>query len=121
MGHYTSIRGWIGCEAGDIFAIKEINNYFLKNYSKYQIAYQTKEIYQKGWCFPNESVNWTNYVFYGADIREYHSDFIKEQLIAIAESNCDIEGHFSVDDDEGVIKQYWNLSNGKLTVAEHPE
>ncbi len=45
MGHYTSIRGWIGCEAGDIFAIKEINNYFLKNYSKYQIAYQTKEIY----------------------------------------------------------------------------
>ncbi|KNY25890.1 hypothetical protein [Pseudobacteroides cellulosolvens] len=120
MGHYVSIRGWIGCEAGDIFVIQEINKKFLWNYSNYQITYQTKELYQKGWCFPNEFINWTNYVFYGADIRQYHSDFIKE-LIAIAESNHEIEGHFSVDDDEGVIKQYWNLTDGKLTVIERSE
>ncbi|NLL64159.1 MAG: hypothetical protein GX241_08060 [Ruminococcaceae bacterium] len=118
MGHFVSIRGWIECEEGDIIFIKEIMDNFCRNYTKHFIKEETKKLYQKGWQIPNEFINWSAYIFYGADIREYHTDFIKDQIIAIAASNKEIEGYFHVDDDEGNIKVSWKLYKGELIVSE---
>ncbi len=121
MGHFVSIRGWIECEEEDIPKIKEINDYFCRSYANHLIKQETKELYQKGWQIPKEFINWSAYVFYGADIREYHTDFIKDQIVAIAEFNEEIEGYFHVDDDEGNIKLCWKLCKGELIVSERTE
>lgn len=121
MASYVSIRGWLECTEEHIAKIKDITNYFSENYSKYNIDPETIELYQKGWRFPIDIVNWTSYVFYGGDIKKYNSDFIKEQIIAIVESEKEIEGHFFLDDDEGKIKLYWKLLNGKLIEHERNE
>ncbi|MCI1694298.1 hypothetical protein [Aneurinibacillus aneurinilyticus] len=118
MGKYVSIRGWIECEDGDLLKIKEVYDYFLDNYSENEISSEKRKLYQTGWGFPSNVVNWTAYVFYGADIREYHTDFIKAQLTAIAKINQDITGFFLIDDHDGENKFCWQLLNGSLIETE---
>jgi hypothetical protein len=121
MSKFISIRGWIECDKEYIPKIKDIISYFSKEYSKYPIEQETKDLYQKGWNIPADTINWTAYIFYGADIREYNSDFIKDEITAIAESNKEIEGYFFVDDDEGEKKLYWRVYNGKIIETERSD
>jgi hypothetical protein len=66
-------------------------------------------------------MNWTAYVFYGADIREYHSDFIKKQLDEIAKLNSDLTGYFLIDDHDGEKKMCWQIFGGKLVETKQGE
>lgn len=121
MGKYVSIRGWIECEEKDIEKIKEIRNYFIQNYPEYELDLDKRKLYQSGWNFPGAIINWTAYVFYGADIREYHSDFIKKQVEEIAKLNLDITGYFLIDDHDGENKVCWQIFSGKLIETEQGE
>ena len=118
MGKYVSIRGWFECEENDIEKIKEVCNFFGKKYSENDLSLEKRKMYQSGWSFPEKIINWTAYVFYGADIREYHSDFIKEQVVAIAKINHEIIGFFLIDDHDGETKICWQVFNGKLVETE---
>ncbi|MBB4795980.1 hypothetical protein [Streptomyces nodosus] len=58
MGVYVSVRGWLECDETQLAAAQEI------------ISSHTDEHYSSGWTTPRQRVNWTSYLFYGADIRE---------------------------------------------------
>ncbi|GED12592.1 hypothetical protein [Aneurinibacillus migulanus] len=118
MGKYVSIRGWFECEENDIGKIKEVCNYFSENHSENQLTHDKRKLYQSGWNFPEKVINWTAYVFYGADIREYHSDFIKKQVVAIAKVNPEITGYFLIDDHDGEKKVCWQVFDGNLVETE---
>ncbi|PUA36647.1 hypothetical protein C8Z91_25040 [Paenibacillus elgii] len=120
LGRYVSIRGWIECEEKDIATIKEICNHFIKD-AEYELDLERRKLYQSGWNFPKATINWTAYVFYGADIREYHSNFIKKQLDEIAKLNSGITGYFLIDDHDADKKLCWQIFGGKLVETEQGE
>ncbi len=80
MGHFTYIRGWVECDEDDVSAIKTVISNYVKKNEKYFMNKDLCELYNKGWRFPDEIINWTAYIFYGADVRSYNVNYIKIRL-----------------------------------------
>ncbi|MFF7144653.1 hypothetical protein ACFZB5_26110 [Streptomyces nodosus] len=72
MGVFVSVRGWLECDETQLAAVQEI------------ISSHTDDHYSSGWTTPRQQVNWTSYLFYGADIRESALDWFMDQLREIA-------------------------------------
>lgn len=72
MGIYVSVRGWLECDEQQLAAINAV------------IAAHDDGHYSGGWGAPRRHINWTYYVFYGADIREAALDELLDQLREIA-------------------------------------
>ncbi|MER6134450.1 hypothetical protein [Streptomyces sp. NPDC001815] len=102
-----SIRGWLECDETQLTAIQEI------------IATHDDNHYSNGWGSPRRHINWTHYVFYGADIRESALDWFTEQIREIARippSDDDgdlVQGLFLARHEvEGTTE--WQVRNGQL-------
>lgn len=117
MGKYVSVRGWLECDESTINEVKKIRDDFTANYNEGLLDEDKLELYQSGWTFPERQINWTAYVFYGADIREYHLDFMKKQLSEMANIE-DITGYFLIDDHDGEYHLCWQISDNKIIESE---
>jgi hypothetical protein len=84
MGKYVSVRGWLECDENTVNEVKKIRDDFTASSNQGLLDKDKLELYQSGWTFPDRQMNWTAYVFYGADLREYHLDFMKKQLSEMA-------------------------------------
>lgn len=73
MGIYVSARGWLECDKKQAVAVQEI------------ISSHADDHCSNGWSTPRQQVNWTHYIFYGADIRESALDWFVSQLREIAQ------------------------------------
>jgi hypothetical protein len=114
MGHFTQIRGWLETEFERVPQFKEIVRIFDKDYSRYVLDDRQAELYQSGWHFPDRLLNWTSYIFYGADVRSIGEDYVKDQIIAMARLFNDTNGLFYFDDDEGNYPITWKISDSKI-------
>ncbi len=55
--------------------------------------------------------------FYGADIKEYYLEFIKEEIKEILRRNNKIDGMFFFSyEEDGII--YWKIIDSKITECE---
>ncbi|MFD4527407.1 hypothetical protein ACFWP7_26435 [Streptomyces sp. NPDC058470] len=68
MGIYVSVRGWLECDDKQLVAAREI------------ISAHEDDHYSNGWGTPRRHVNWTHYMFYGADIRESALEWLLHQI-----------------------------------------
>lgn len=114
MAKYVSIKGWLACEGDDVKLIKDI----IKEYelsTNYDIIMDNsiRKLYNKGWHFQEEAINWTSYVFYGADIKSHCLSYIKDELADIIKINDEMEGIFFIDVEDG-DKVIWKISDGEL-------
>ena len=110
MGIYVSVRGWLECDESQLAAVQEI------------IAGHDDNHYTHGWSSPRRHVNWTHYVFYGADIRASALDWFNDQLRAIARipaSDDDgdlVQGLFLVGHEvEGPTE--WQVRDGQVFIT----
>jgi hypothetical protein len=110
MGVYVSVRGWLECDGKQLTAVQEI------------ISSHADDHYSGGWSTPRRQVNWTNYVFYGADIRESALDWFTNQITEIARipaSDDDgdrIQGLFLARHEvEGTTE--WQVRDGRLVMS----
>ena len=78
--------------------------------------------YSSGWSTPRQQVNWTHFIFYGADIRESALDWFTSQITEIARipaSNDDedhIRGLFLANHEvEGTTE--WQVRDGQLVMS----
>jgi hypothetical protein len=131
MGHYTSVRGWLELNEEMVSQVQKIIKESFNNKTASNTPCELAELYNRGWVFPIDHINWTYYVFYGADIRTRHISYIKEQLMAIAaniksytEELRDVlpanyinypSGIFYIDDEDNEFSLYWELKNGQFT------
>lgn len=122
MGTYISIRGWIECPEEKIPLIKNIISSFVDKAANYGFGAEGAEMYNKGWVIPDEHINWTHYIFYGADIRVQRLNYIKDQLKALSKEVIKIDGDFTwylngvfhVDHEEGNESYIWKLSESNF-------
>jgi hypothetical protein len=110
MGVYVSIRGWLECDETQLAAIREI------------ISSHEDNHYTNGWGSPRQHVNWTHYIFYGADIRESALDWFTDQIREIARipaSDDDgdlVQGLFQVrHETDGAAE--WQVRDGQLFIT----
>ncbi|UQI49754.1 hypothetical protein M1P56_35165 (plasmid) [Streptomyces sp. HU2014] len=110
MGVYVSIRGWLECDNAQLTTAQEI------------ISAHADDHYSHGWSTPQKYVNWTHYLFYGADIRESALDWFTNQLKEIARlpaSDDDgdlIQGLFLASHEvDGTTE--WQVRDGRLSIS----
>lgn len=102
MAKYVSVKGWLQCEYSQVEHIKHIIQKHENRTEDGKIVQQEqKRLYNKGWHYPEEIINWTAYIFYGADIKEDCLNFIEEEIKEIVENIEEIEGMFFLDFEEG--------------------
>lgn len=124
MGAYTSIRGWVGLYEDEMVeSVREVVRQALSSADRYGLTLEVAALYNRGWIIPEDHINWTHYVFYGADIRTEHIDYIRDQVRAIAavavEDDGDLfhpDGVFYVDEDGTfeIPPAIWELGEGRF-------
>ncbi|WP_328471404.1 hypothetical protein [Streptomyces sp. NBC_00448] len=107
MGVYVSVRGWLECDEKQLAAAQHI------------ISSHADDHYSRGWSTPQRQVNWTCYLFYGADIRASALDWFSHQMAQIARipaSDDDgdrVRGLFLASHEvEGTTE--WQIRDGRL-------
>lgn len=114
MAKYVSVKGWLECEHSQIEEIhKVILNYGSKMGFETSIGHESVELYNKGWCNQKEIVNWTSYIFYGADVKDYCLDFIKGEIKEILSKCVEIDGMFFFQHEEGEMR-CWKITNSQI-------
>lgn len=111
MARYSLVRGWIECEYEDVKAIRGAANAFWRSHDRYNIDAGSANLYWKGWYFPESPLNWTSFVFFGANVRSAAVPFIRDSLIEIVNLRLDVEGLFYVDGDEGEGPRIWKIGD----------
>ena len=122
MGHYISIRGWLECPESQIGKIREIIESFVLKAGKYGLTEEGAKMYNLGWHIPDTHINWTHYIFYGADIRIQCTDYIKDQVKEISETIYEIDGEFTdytegifdLDDEENEVSISWLVKDQNI-------
>lgn len=128
MGSFTSIRGWIEVHDKSLDLIHEVLKSHQDKASDFQLTVDNAKFYNQGWLIPEQCINWTHYIFYGADVRTQYVDFIRSEMEAIAALYF-TDG--SIDEDwgyhpTGVIHvhedgtfeypdEVWTIDGGKMT------
>lgn len=114
MAKYVSVKGWLECEHSQVEGIKKIiSDYEVRTDLGNIFSYESMKLYNKGWCYQEEIINWTSYIFFGADVKEYYLEFIQEEIKEILRKNIEIEGMFFFDYEEGEIS-YWEITNSRI-------
>src|ERR1700712_3647928 len=83
MAKYISITGSLICSEAHIKIIKEVINSYENRNDEFALTKEEMNLYQSCWNFQNQAVNWSRYVFYGADIKSYALSLIKSQIETI--------------------------------------
>jgi hypothetical protein len=112
MGSFYHVRGWLETSFELVPQFKEIVQRFNYNYIKYGLSDRQAVLYQKGWHFPEYPINYTSYIFYGAEVKS--DDYIKDQIIDIIQSCEEIDGLFYFDY-EGDYHTKWKIFDSKIT------
>ncbi|SCF95470.1 MULTISPECIES: hypothetical protein [unclassified Streptomyces] len=110
MGVYVSVRGWLECDKTQLAVLQEI------------ISSHADDHYSNGWSTPRQHVNWTHYLFYGADIRESALDWLQNQIREIAripasdEDGDRIRGPFLATHElDGTTE--WQIREGQVVIS----
>lgn len=73
MSIYVKVRGWLECDEKQLAAIQAL------------ISSHDDDHYSGGWGTPRRHLNWTYFVFYGADIQAQDLGWLLDQLRDIAQ------------------------------------
>jgi hypothetical protein len=101
MGYYYSTRGWL-----ELFRAEDSNLDYdsviqqIKNLIEELGTDDKRKFYLKPWSWPYH-INWTHYVFYGADIQKDGVFLLEETLQRMTQlKDIEINGLFHIDGEE---------------------
>lgn len=123
MARFVSLSGCLNCTQNQVQLIKEIIHDFTTNYDRNLISEEQVQLYLQGWYFPDVRFNWTNYIFFGGDIKQSSLSFFKDlinfiiQEICIknqTDSNVDLDrldGHFVIKEEDSDRLLLWVIKD----------
>lgn len=129
MTHYTSIRGWIECPRNRIKDIRDLILSYVERAESYGLKKDVAQLYNQGWHFPEDHINWTYYIFYGADIQTELIDYIKDQIIELTEKIYEVDeggtdyivGAFEIEGEDSKRSVIWRTRDGEFKESNYKE
>ncbi|AUX28646.1 hypothetical protein SOCE836_007250 [Sorangium cellulosum] len=110
MSYFYSVRGWLEVSP-DIFSsitstISTIRERWRDN--------EKAHLYMKGWCWSNDSINWTRYLFYGADVTEEGLTIFRSVINDLILLKADLSGYFHAQGEDGEKSIVFRIENDVL-------
>ena len=112
VGVFVRIRGWLECDDRQLVQVKEIVG-----------ADDPDRTYGGGWAFPARQYNFTNWVFFGAEMRAQSADWFLEELRRVAripasdDDNDLITGLFLVSHECDGMSE-WQVRDGIVSIGD---
>jgi hypothetical protein len=116
MAYYYSLRGWLETNPDDFAIVTQKLVQLCQSYPEdSQFA-----LYMKGWSWSNDQVNWTRYIFYGADVQAEGLDLIEAVLAAITGLQRHVDGYFHAQGEDGQSNYVYKVVADSCSVNEAP-
>ncbi|MGK4008666.1 hypothetical protein WMF31_39025 [Sorangium sp. So ce1036] len=97
MSYFYSVRGWLEMSPEAFPDVISIISTMRVRWGDDEKA----QLYMKGWCWSGEPINWTRYVFYGADVTEEGLVMLRCVLSEMVLLGLDLSGYFHVQGEDG--------------------
>ncbi|MDP9794719.1 hypothetical protein J2S43_003231 [Catenuloplanes nepalensis] len=114
MGRYWDVRGHVGCDEDQVAEMRGIVDRVAAERVGVMLPAEQARLYTGGWRFPERTINWTSYVFFGATMRWSGRELVRAQLDEIAALD-EVTGLFLIDDDELSESLLWIVEGGAVT------
>lgn len=112
MGYFFSLRGWLETDEEERDIVIETLQSMIDSED------DVSKLYLKGWCWCNVIINWTSYIFYGADVRPEGLDQMEDTLARLLKLCPELRGYFHAQGEDSQYNYIYKLSNGVLTVED---
>jgi len=108
MNYFYSLRGWLELDEDEFPLITSLLETLQSNNS-----INTKEgLYLQGWNCNNSRINWTKYIFYGADVTQEGITQFEDTITKLLSLNLNLDGYFQADgEDKEVTLVYKIIDN----------
>lgn len=110
MAYFYSIRGWLEIEPENFASVIDVVKSLQASHPK-----DTKiGLYLQGWCWNETPVNWTRYLFYGADVTEDGLELFENTLDKILAMKLNFSGHFHAQGEDGERNLVYQVTDDDL-------
>ncbi|BAP56784.1 hypothetical protein THII_2487 [Thioploca ingrica] len=114
MAYYHSLRSWLEIEPENFLSVIGIIKSFQKRYENHPKF----SLYLQGWCWSETHINWTHYLFYGADVTEEGLEFFKDMLSDLAKSGLNLSGYFHAQGEDGEKNYLYKMLDDQVYLQE---
>ncbi len=114
MAYYYSIRGWLEVDHENFLQIAETLKFLQSNYSESAKF----KLYMKGWCWQDNPINWSRYIFYGADVTVEGLNLLENVLNKIIGMRLKISGYFHAQGEDGDKSFAYQIVDDILSIKE---
>jgi len=114
MAYYYSLRGWLEVEPDGFSQMVQVFQSLQQRCEKDPKL----SLYLKGWCWSDTPINWTRYLFYGADVSEEGLRFFKEVLSQIAHCGLNLSGYFHAQGEDGERNYTYQMVDDQVFLEE---
>jgi hypothetical protein len=110
MADFYSIRGWLEVEPDNFERVTEVVKSLQSSHSK-----DTKiGLYLQGWCWHETQVNWTHYLFYGADVTDEGLELFESTLNKLTAMELNLPGYFHAQGEDGERNLIYQVTDDNL-------
>jgi hypothetical protein len=114
LAYFYSLRSWLEVEPDKYSTAIDLLKSLQARYSK-----ETKAgLYMLGWCWNEKPINWTRYLFYGADVTEEGLTYFKKTPRDLANLRLQISGYFHAQGEDGQKSFVFKVVNDKCEPEE---
>ncbi|HET9493303.1 MAG TPA: hypothetical protein VFR15_03655 [Chloroflexia bacterium] len=114
MSYYYGLRGWLEMSHADF---PQVRDRLVELQGKYTEDEQFS-LYMKGWCWINNEISFTHYVFYGADVRLAGLDLLESVLTDLTGLGRRIRGYFHAQGEDLESNFVYKIAHDAWTVEE---
>jgi hypothetical protein len=114
MAYYYSFRGWLEVEPENFSRVIEAVRLQQASHAKNSKL----ALYSQGWCWSETPINWTRYLFYGADLTKEGLDFFQKLLEGITGMGLNVSGYFHAQGEDGEENIVYKIVDDMLYVEE---
>ncbi|MDJ0736317.1 MAG: hypothetical protein QNJ47_20010 [Nostocaceae cyanobacterium] len=112
MAYFYSLRGWLEVEPDNFASVVEVIKSLKESYS----TNTKKGLYLQGWCWNEQPINWTSYIFYGADVTEEGLDLFQDTLNKLIRLKLNLSGYFHAQGEDGEKNLIYQVTDDNLMV-----
>ena len=110
MAYYYSVRGWLEADSETFEAATR-----LIERRRQAASDQQEALYLQGWTWSAAGVNWTRYLFYGADVQEDGLDLLRALLDELCALEGELDGYLRVTGEDGQRNLDFEISDDAVS------
>lgn len=110
MSYFYSVRGWLEVSPDSFSRVASAIAKIRERWRGDEKAH----LYMKGWCWSDEPINWTRYMFYGADVTEEGLLIFRSTISELMRLGVELSGYFHARGEDGENNTIYRIDNDTL-------